>query len=348
MEINIRYSTIPKMLEVCKKHKEGKLYRIELEELLEHEDYKVEFDRYNTEGGPRGGFSKEEYVDFFMDFFTLDEDKIENERLKMRYEQLKYLFDNLEFYEENFKKVHSIDKNHVLKALEYTYFGLPSEVRFERLDIIFSIGLGNSGGWFYKHFSHYDLVHFLKEFDVNTIVNTMAHECHHIGYMKLSSGMDFDKLTPEEYLYFFLAGEGLAVKYCNNAEGVLTKSIYNSEVNIGLNSDTWKYLKGDFENTFKEFKAQIYKIRNNEIRTIDDLSAYINEYWMNLYTPEQDKSEVPKLSHSRNYFMGCDVWGLIHDVFGAEKVFEVLTDLKQFPIAFNSALEKIGRIDLCI
>lgn len=348
MQINIRYSTIPKMLELCKRHKEGRLNKFELEELLEHEDYKVEFDRYNNEGGPRGGFSKEEYVDFFMNFFTLNQEDIKNQRLKMRYDQLKYLFDNLSFYEENYKKVHSITKEHVLKGLECTYYGLPDEIRFERLDIIFSIGLGNSGGWFYKCFSHYDIVQFLKDFDVDTIVNTIAHECHHIGYMKLCSIIDCDNLSPEEYLYFFLAGEGLAVKYCNNGEGILTKKIYNSQVNIGLDTYTWSYLKNDFEDTFTEFKMQINKIRNGEIKNIDDLSSYISEYWMSLYTKEQLNTELPKLKHSRNYFFGCDVWGLIHDVYGNEKVFETLTDLKQFPYIFNSALEKVGRTDLLI
>ncbi|MCM1991524.1 endo-beta-N-acetylglucosaminidase [Oceanirhabdus seepicola] len=115
-----------------------------------------------------------------------------------------------------------------------------------------------------------------------------------------------------------------------------------------MDEESWRFLKDDFDNTFKEFKSQITKIRNNEIKDINELNKYFVEYWWGLHTPEQSKDEAPKLQNSRNYFFGCDVWGLIHDVYGREKVFELLGDLKQFPTVFNSALEKVGREDLKI
>jgi hypothetical protein len=59
------------------------------------------------------------------------------------------------------------------------------------------------------------------------------------------------------YLYF--SGEGLAVKYCNNAERVLSKSIYSGCKNIGLYSFSWKYLNDDFCNN----KVNMFKKNPN-------------------------------------------------------------------------------------
>lgn len=346
MEIKVCKDTISKMIILCEKHKLNTLKKYELENILEHEDYKIEYERYNNAGGPRGGFSKEEYVDFFMNFFKLRIDEINNDRLKMRYNELKYLFDNLDFYKKQVEILDHLTEKDIREALKYTFNGLPENIKFDKLNFIFSVGLGNSIGWFYKDYSHYDIVHFLKKFDLQIVKNTIAHEIHHIGLNMFFEKLGVDDLDAEGYLYMFLAGEGLAVKYCNNGEGILTKSIYNSEHNIGIDKYTWEYLNNDFNDTFKNFKDQICKIRNGKIKDISELSEYLSEYWLGLHSKEQDKTEVPKLMHSRNYSFGNDIWGLIHDIYGKNKVFETLANPKKFPEVFNSALLKIGRSDL--
>lgn len=348
MEVNIRNSTVPKMLELCRKHKEGRLQRSELEELLNHEDYQLELERYNKEGGPRGGFSKEEFVELFMNIFTVKQEEIHNTRLKSRYGQLMNLFENLEHFENQAQLVQTITREHVLKALQYTYFGLPDDIRFAKLDIIISISMGPSGGWYYKDCSQYDLVQFFNSFDLKSFIQLIAHESHHIGMRRIYETIDEEKITPEEYLYLFLSGEGLAIKYCNNADGVLTKSIFNEEAYLGYDEYTVHFMKNDFMETYKNFRKQIQMCRSGEIKTIEDITPYLMDYWMGLHTPGQDKSELPKLAFSRNYSFGCEIWGLIHDVYGSWKVFELLKDLKDFPAAFNAALEKIGRTDLKI
>ena len=344
MKINISYETVTRMFELCKKHKEGKLNRTELEAILDHKDYQVEIERYNNEAGPGGKFSKEEYVEYFMNFFQLEESNIKQPMLRFRYSQLKYFFDNIDGYEEKVDKIKNITEDDVRQALERTHFGLPDNIRFDELNLIFSIGLGASQGWFYKNYAHLDLVKFLEEIDsINTVI---AHECHHIGLNKMCENLDITQISPEESLYLFLAFEGLAVKYCNNGEGLLTKKIYDDTANIGLDEFTWDYLTKEFHNIYMNFKSQIDKIRSGEIKDIDDLNKYIAGYWMSLYTDDQDRNEIPRLHHSRNYSFGNEVWGLIHDVYGREKVFETLKNPKQFPEVFNSALKEIGRTDL--
>jgi hypothetical protein len=346
MKINISYETVSRMFELCKKHKEGKLKRNELETILDHKDYQIEFERYNTQTGPKGKFSKEEYADFFMNFFDLEESTIKQGMLRYRYIQLKPFFDNIDVYEKKVDNIKSITEDDIRAALEHTHIGLPDDIRFDELNLIFSIGLGASGGWFYKNYAHFDLVKFLEEVDSIPIV--IAHECHHIGFNKIFENLDITQISPEEFLYLFIAGEGLAIKYCNNGEGILTKRIYDDTANIGLDKFTWDYLTKDFNNIYINFKSQIGKIRSGEIKDMNDLNKYIDDYWMNPYTEEQDRNELPRLKHSRNYSFGNEVWGLIHDVYGREKVFDTLKNLKQFPEVFNGALKEIGRTDLLI
>lgn len=347
MEIRVRKETVPKMLELSKKHILGNLKREELEALLEHEDYKLEFERYNEAGGPRGGFTKEEFVDFFMNFFSLDLGSIKNERLKLRYNDLKYFFDNIDFYEKQAEKLNIITEDFVHSALKYTLNGLPDSVTLDKVEFIFSLGMGNSLGWFYKNSSHFDIAHFLKDFDEEVIKHTMAHEIHHVGIEIFFDKFQIEQnATPEELVYLIIAGEGLAVKYCNNAEGVLSKKMYGNEpANIGLDKYSWEYLNSEFYNGLKDLKQQIKSIRNNEL---ENFQEYLVNYWFSLHTKDQAKTDYPKLKHSINYSLGNDLWGLIQDVYGKEKVFDTLKSLRQFPEVINSAFNKIGRKDLML
>jgi hypothetical protein len=347
MKVKVRCETVPRMIELCKKHKAGNLDEKELIELLEHEDYIVEFNRYNSGGNPRGGFSKEEYIEFFMNFFSLCRDEIKNERLKLRYNDLKYLFDNLDFYESQLINLNYITEDVILESLKYTFDGLPESLELENLDFIFSIGLGNSGGWFYDNCSHYDMVIFFKNFDLECIKHYFAHETHHVGLAKYVDSLGIEKdLTLEECLYLLLAVEGLAVKYCNNGEGVLTKRIYKDEPeNIGLDKYSWDYLNKEFYTIYDTFREHTKKLRSKEIT---DLEQIISEYWFSLHTSEQSEDEAPKLRHSRNYSLGNELWGLINDVYGKDKVFDTIKNIKYFPQVLSSALITIGREDLII
>ncbi|NBI05399.1 DUF5700 domain-containing putative Zn-dependent protease [Senegalia massiliensis] len=352
MNINIRNKTVFKMLELCKRHKKGKLYREELEDLLEHDDYKVEFERYNTKGLPITNITKEEFVDYFINLQQLDTKDIQNERLRIHHIQYKYFFNNLDFYEKEIKKLLLIDESIVKEGLKYTINGLPSYINFDSLDVIFTISIGNSFGWPYKNCIHFDVLSFFKLCNINDLKlfkSFIGHEVHHIGYNKFSQEVNISKFNPEEYLYYFLAFEGLAVKYCNNGQGILTKKIYNDlEQNVGMDTFTWNYLRDEFYDIFNEFKSQIQLIRIGKIKDLDDIKEIISEYWLNSCTKLQEKEEVPKLKHSKNYYFGNEIWGLIHDIYGKEKVFEVLKKPKEFPKEFNKALNQIGRTDLII
>lgn len=96
----------------------------------------------------------------------------------------------------------------------------------------------------------------------------------------------------------------------------------------------------------EEFKKTIARIRNNEIKSQEELFKHIQEYWMNPYTKGQSTDEIPKIQHFRLYSFGNDIWGVIHDCFGKNVVYDTINNLSKFPEVFNRALEKIGRSEL--
>ncbi|MDF2672567.1 MAG: putative zinc dependent peptidase [Clostridiales bacterium] len=337
MKINISFEVIDEMLELSRQVKDGRLDMERLNRVLDHPDYQIEFERYN------GRVSREEFIDFFSNFFSVNYEKITNRDLKTRYDNMKYLFDNIDYYKTECNKIKQFSKDIFKKQAEIAKRGLPDDLEFEEVSFIFNIGIGMSFGYPYKDYTVYDIVHLIRNETFESFLSVLSHEIHHVGISQLENTLDLDKLSLEGLFYLYFSGEGLAVKYCNNGEGNLTKRIYDSEPNLGMDLFTWKYLNDDFEDTFQTFKKHINMIRSVELSTRENLNKIFSDYWMNAYTSEQDKNEPPKLKQSRNYSLGNDIWGVIHDVFGKEKVYEVFKNPECFPDVYNEAVKKIGK-----
>ncbi len=338
MNINVRYETVYEMLELCKQLKEDRLDLKRLEKLLEHEDYQVEFARY------KGRVSKEEFIDFFSNFFKLNYDEITNDDFKAHYQNYTYLFENLELYEKECEKLKDYTEEMFIEQTKKALLGLPKGFEYGDLNFIFTISIGMSFGWVHENNSHFDVIQLIKMNTLEGFKSSLAHEIHHIAMNRIFDDvLDFEKISPEELFYVYFSGEGLAVKYCNNAEGNLSKSIYDEQKNIGLDEYTWEYLNNDFEDTFNTFKNQVNMIRSREIKDTGGVQNLIGQYWMNFHTPEQDKNEPPKLMQCRLYSFGNELWGVIHDAFGKEKVFETIRNLKEFPKVYNDSVKKIGK-----
>lgn len=337
MDFCIRFSSIRNMLELCKKLTTGKVEKKDIENILNHEDYKFEFMRY------KGRVSEDEYADYLLELSNLNEDDIINIDLKTHHSYYKNLLNNLDFYEEKLTELEalltpSLFSEQISTALK----GLPDNIKLPDLSFIFTIGIGQSFGYVYQNSMHFDFLQLVKDKSISDFCSTIAHEVHHVGTNAIYEQIDLNTISLEALFYLYFSGEGLAVKYCNNAEGVLSKSIYNGLKNKGLDAFTWKYLNDDFYNTMTHFRKDISDIRNNRIKSVDELDKLISEYWMNPYTKEQSKEEIPKLKHFRLYSFGNDIWGIIHDCFGKSAVFETLKNPEKFPIMFNKSLDKIG------
>ncbi len=337
MEYTIRYSSIRAMLELLKKLKLGTLEKSEIENILKHEDYQFEFLRYKNR------VSENEFIEYILNLPHISEEELTNKDLKIHHSYYKDLLDNLDFYTEKanelFKRLTpSLFDEQISVALR----GLPKDVMMPKLNFIFTIGIGQSFGYVYENGMHFDFLQLIKDKSINEFCSTISHEVHHVGINTIHEAIDLNAISLEALFYLYFSGEGLAVKYCNNAEGFLSKSIYNGNKNVGLDSFTWKYLNDDFYNTMSHFRKTINDIRSNNIKSAEELDKDIYEYWMNAYIDGQNKSDIPKLKQFRLYSFGNDIWGIIHDCFGKEKVYETLRNPESFKEVYNKALEEIG------
>lgn len=337
MVFQIRFSSIKNMLELCKKLNTGDIKKQDIENMLKHEDYKFEFARYKDR------VSESEFIDYFLKLPNLTEKDIANEDLKIHHRYYKDLLNNLEFYIEKSNELEKLLTPGLFEEqISIALKGLPDDIILPDLNFIFTIGIGQSFGYVYKNCMHFDFLQLVRDKCISDFCATISHEVYHVGLNIIHERIDLNTISLEALFYLYFSGEGLAVKYCNNAQGVLSKSIYDGCKNIGLDSFTWKYLNDDFYNTMTHFRKNISDIRNNKIKSVEELNKHISEYWMNPYTDDQDKNEIPKLKHSRLYSFGNDIWGIIHDCFGKSAVFQTLKNPETFPNMYNKSLEKIG------
>lgn len=336
MNFLIRSSSIKDMLKVCEKLKEADIKRSDIENVLNHEDYKFEFQRYKNR------ISENEFIDYFLNIPELTEADLKNEDLKNHHRYYKDLIDRLSFYTEKLSELNEFTPDLFREQISISLRGLPDDFMLPDLNFIFTIGIGQSFGYVYNNGMHFDFLQLIEDNSIHDFCATISHEIHHVGMNAIHETINLNAVSLESLFYLYFSGEGLAVKYCNNAEGVLSKSIYDGPKNIGLDSFTWSYLNNDFYNTMAHFQETIYNIRNKRINSIEELERDFSEYWMNPYIEGQSRNEVPELKHSRLYSFGNEIWGIIHDCFGKNTVFDTIKNIDRFPNVFNNALEKLG------
>lgn len=336
------------MLDIMEKFNAGNDVRQELSELLEHEDYQIELERYQNHPYDIG-FTKEEYIDYFINIRNIDVNSIASKALKYRVDDLLYILDNVDYYRTVYQKVKGIDEELVLKAIEKARFGLPDNIELNDIRIIFTIGLGMSGGWIYKNNTHYDLKIVVDDKTTGGLLNTIAHECHHMGYNQIFENYHYTELDNpiDSTIILYLSGEGTAIKYCNNFEGELTSKIYSDEV-MSVIMTSYNYYLSNFDIIYQKFKSDINALRSGEITNLKEFEEIFTKHYFYRDVEIDGKLVENYLLQPVAYFLGADIWGLIHDTYGREKVFELLENPKHFFKYFNEALFKINREDLLI
>ncbi|MDT8719584.1 hypothetical protein IAI10_23355 [Clostridium sp. 19966] len=341
MSYRIRYSTIIPMLKLLKKLKEKGIDRSEIEEILSHEDYEFEFSRY------KGRVSKEEYIDYILNLPSISDKALENEDLRVHHDfYLRFLEKPDRYINEADKWISILTTDLFDRQIEEALKGLPEDVELPNLNFIFTAGIGRSGGYVHKNGMHFDILQLMiNNQSMEEFGTVISHEVHHQGMETIHNKLDLNNLPLEQIFFVYFSGEGLAVKYCNNAEGVMSKAIHAGAKNIGMDKFTWKYLNDDFYNTMEHFRKTLNQIRNNDIKTLEELEQDFYDYWMNPYIEGQSKNEIPKLLQFRLYSFGNEIWGIIHDCFGKDKVYETLRNPENFRAVFNEALEKIGHAE---
>lgn len=346
--MKINKSTISKMLDIMDRFNTGEDIRKDLCEILDHEDYKVQFEFFQKHEA-NIGFTKEEYINFFINIRNIDPSKIASKALRYRINDLLHILDNIDYYRTILKKLDKINDAAISDAINKAKYGLPSNIDLGDVKLIFAIGVGVTGGFSYKNYTYYDLKVTVADKTIQGIINTIAHELHHRGYKIMFNNLENRELAKmmDSALVYFLSGEGCAVKYGNNVEGILTKKIYEKQ-EMTINRESYEYYISNFNMIYDVFKSDIKKIRDGEIKNIEELEKlYMDNYY---YRDVIINGKMHKfyLKNPIAYYFGADIWGLIHDVYGRETVFELLKHPKHFFEYYNKALISKNRKDLCI
>jgi len=249
MGITIHTDTLSEALHVFEEFSQGKEPLEKLQKLLSHPHYLLEIKRYQ-EIAQRFGQSSPTQEDI-LHLWSSQNHLLTERWLKRKnfMTQILSLPHSLKSQILNLSYLCKNQENYILFLLEDA---LPQKITLPH-DVIILLGIGPSGGYFYENKIFLDLLSFFPDFEEDLILRTIAHECHHIEYQHFLSRQKIQNHFT--YPWHLIAGEGLAVYYCNNAEGILSqRKNLNAPANVGMHLESWNWMK---ENTSLGFQTLI-------------------------------------------------------------------------------------------
>lgn len=341
MVIKISLSSIPLMLEYLKNMKAGKASKKQIDDIMNHKDYIFEFNRYKPT-------SKEKIIDYFSSLNKIRECDIpefspdRKYALKIKHNLWLWAIENVEYYENLYRQMESfLSEKELFNICNIVRNGLPAHTNIGDVRIISTMSIGPSFGYVYDNALHFDLMGINRYCTLQELPAIIAHETHHLAMLKYTA--DFrNRLTLEENYIFRFTGEGLAIKFCNNAKGAFSKPIYTDRrINEGLDDFSMKYLNEHFEESFEIFSKTLKNIRSGKT-TKNDIEEQFNNFWWNPYLPEQSRDEDPLLKQTRIYSFGNDLFGIIYDAYGLDTLFDCVRNPVKTLQYFNSASESLG------
>ena len=309
---------------------------IKLKEILNNEEYGVEFSRYQLKNLPVSTISYEEAVDFFTNFLEKD---FNNPRLEYKkpyflkfYNDLENKIDLINLF-TNFSKK---DEELIDKLLEN---GLPNNLlkdKNEVFNILFIISIGNSMGWPYKNYIDFDVANLELIKDKVSFLHLIAHEIHHTKFpLLINKHMNIQ----ESFLVNF-AFEGLAMHFTNNASTLYKAKKYIDEPSYEVDEFSWNLFTNDFEELFNMFKKDFYD--SGKFSNEDELNKLIeNHYEKFTYYSYKNQQEY-KIAQYPTYYLGCYLFGIIDNAFGKEVLFDVIKNPSKFVNIYNKAVVLIG------
>lgn len=320
MKINLRMSSILPMLKFLQDLKKEQASYSQLTEIFNHSDYDYEFRRYGVE-------TKSPIIDYFLNLNTINESEIpflrpsRKTELKDKHPLWLDAYEQPEHYESIYNKVkHFFTEEMLAEVAALVKQGLPDDLDIGTVDVICTMGIGGSNGYVFDGAFHFDLLR-LADGNLEELPLLVAHEIHHVAMMRYGADFENTLRLEEQYIYWF-AAEGLAIKFCNNAEGAVSKRLYeNRPANEGLDGFSMDYLNGKFNEALGVFQKTLVSIQDGTISR-EAVYAQFSEYWLNFHTEEQQSDETPKLLQPLLYSFGNDLFGAIYDAYGKEALFD--------------------------
>lgn len=330
MEITYSNFSIPLVFQLITKKKENKLSYEEVREVFSYPDYQNEFKRYGSR------LKLCEFIEYFLNFENLNEHDIKNQDLREHHIYWLDLYRNLQVYEKAYDNI--LKKLILQMNYEKVYESFPKSFRYPKCNVVFTCGVGASYGYPFENNVFFDFLYLIKNKEYFSFPITLNHELHHIVFAS-----NIHKKTDDLESYFLqsFASEGLAIKFINNARGIISKTLDStSKINNDLDASSMKYLNDHFFETLDMFLKTINDIRNHKINSIDEIDKQKQSYWLNRYVEGQSEEDIPKLRQPRLYSFGNEFWGTLYDVYGLETVYEMVADPKDSFDKFMIILKK--------
>lgn len=176
--------------------------------------------------------------------------------------------------------------------------------------------------------------------DLEALGPMLAHEFHHIGLAAAWGTAETGALTDEESLALrflrFLAGEGAAMKFVNNAPGGRAPALSTRatpDFGEAMQADWAVYRR---EETALWASAQDLLLRILEGQaTAQDMAAEMREYWL----------PGPPRVLGRNYYVGAELLGAVYHYAGWDAAARLMTDPRCLLTAFDEARSGLPAFD---
>ena len=315
MKIEIRKGTVLQMASWLQSARDtGARDEAELRRILSLPDYQVEYARYGDPNLPTCGITPEESVDFFLHF---DEKSFDNPRLEYKKASFLEFYRDLDHRLEQLSVLDAITDDDIALVQSLLKNALPNAVfdSVEQITILFTISIGNSMGWPYGNYVHFDVANLDLLGDREAFLHVLAHEIHHILFPSLLS----ENMTPQQYFFANFAFEGLAMHFCNNASTIGKPGKYPGS-SFCVDEPSWAFFEEQHRELICRALSDGEKARDMDF---DQVRQLVGEYETFTFTSLKT-GETRPVQQYPTYYIGCCLWGKIDLAFGKERLFEAL------------------------
>lgn len=326
MNIEISSATVAPMTVWLKEARDSGVRDEEkLRQILSMPDYEIEFRRYGDPNLPVCGICFEEAVDFFLHF---EEKDFPNPRLAAKKEAFLPFYRDLDTRLQKMELLSSITPEDLKLVEQLLENGLPGHLLREvnQFTVLLTISIGNSMGWPYEHYIHFDVANLDTLTDKESFLHVLAHEIHHIMFAQLLP----EEMTPRQYFFVNFAFEGLAVHFCNNAATPGKPAKYPGKM-FAMQEEDWQFYEAQHEELIQKVLSDGERAKE---MTMEQVQQLVGQYEQFTFTSLKT-GETRKVYQYPTYYAGCCLWGRIDWKLGKERLFEVLNSRDGFMEAWE-------------
>lgn len=236
MQVSICMSQVQPMLDWLEALANGRADKQTLDRMLDSEDYAFEFARYQQR------VTRQEFRDYLLHLPQMREEEIANQSLRLHHSLWKDALEHPQKYREGLERLQQVlsagFQQETKELMERCY----GPVEMGAVKLVITLGIGQSFGYPYGDGMHMDFLQLVGEDYMKDLSPVFNHELHHILFNRLFGEGDAETL--EGRFCFFLAGEGLAIKFANFAPGKLSCRCVRRGPTRAWTSGAWRCSTG--------------------------------------------------------------------------------------------------------